>query len=96
MFRRALNARRWVMGGVGRDVFTIYSYNPNKSSLYVHYRFSILLNARAPNLRSFCANLAPLPPFYQQGRAGGRGRYTRESTRCNTRGTWSAAGGIQW
>jgi hypothetical protein len=43
----------------------------------IYYRFSILLKRgpargpRAPNLQQMYANLAPLPPFYQQGGQGG-------------------------
>ena len=78
MFRRALNVRRWG----GRTGRVYYSCNPNKSSLHslpFQYSARTWAGPRAPNLRSFCANLAPLPPFYQQGGAGGRpsrrGRY---------------------
>jgi hypothetical protein len=74
MFRRALNVRRW--GGKTGRVY--YSCNLNKSSLHslpFQYSARPWAGPRAPNLRSFCANLAPLPPFYQQGGAGGRDRY---------------------
>ena len=70
MFRRALNVRRW--GGRAGRVY--YSCNPNKSSLHLlpfQYSARTWAGPRAPNLRSFCANLAPLPPFYQQGGQGG-------------------------